>query len=138
MQWTELTVKTASEGIDLLCTELTEAGFDSFVVEDGEQFDDFLETSHDYWDYVDEELSEHMKTVSQVRLYLPEETAADQIAQLRAFLLEIPERYPSVDFGALTIALENVPDEDWENSWKQLTGFSDSMIRMVWMNVIIR
>ncbi len=119
MQWIELTVQTASEGIDLLCTELTEAGFDSFVVEDGAQFDDFLETSHDYWDYVDEALSERMKTVSQVRLYLPDETAPDQIGRLRVLLTEIPERYPTVDFGALTIALENVPDEDWENSWKK-------------------
>lgn len=29
-QWLEVTIRTASGGIDLLCAELTETGFDSF------------------------------------------------------------------------------------------------------------
>jgi len=119
MQWIELTVQTASGGIDLLCAELTEAGFDSFVVEDSNQFDDFLETSQDYWDYVDEDLSEKMKAISQVRLYLDNTEPEAQIERLRTLLSQLPESYPSVSFGPLTIALENVPDEDWENSWKK-------------------
>ena len=32
-QWLEVTIRTASGGIDLLCAELTEAGFDSFVID---------------------------------------------------------------------------------------------------------
>lgn len=119
MQWIELTVRTASGGIDLLCAELTERGFDSFVVDDCAQFDDFLETSKEYWDYVDEDLAEKMNGLSQVRLYLESDTAEQQIDMLRSFLQELPILYPDCDFGALTIALENVPDEDWENSWKQ-------------------
>ena len=119
MQWIELTVRTAPGGIDLLCAELTEAGFDSFLIDDCEQFDEFLETSQEYWDYVDEELTEKMQGLSQVRLYLENETAQEQLAVLRALLESLPAQYPDCDFGALTIALENVPDEDWENSWKK-------------------
>ena len=40
MQWIEVTVRTASAGIELLCAKLTDAGFDSFVVileSDGKQ-----------------------------------------------------------------------------------------------------
>ena len=119
MQWIELTVRTAPGGIDLLCAELTEAGFDSFLIDDCDQFDEFLETSQEYWDYVDEELTEKMQGLSQVRLYLEHETAQEQIVTLRALLDRLPAQYPDCDFGALTIALEKVPDEDWENSWKQ-------------------
>ena len=119
MQWIELTVRTAPNGIDLLCAELTEAGFDSLLIDDCDQFDEFLETSQDYWDYVDEELTEKMQGLSQVRLYLQDDTAQAQISEIRALLQELPSRYPECDFGALTIALDNVPDEDWENSWKQ-------------------
>ncbi|MBE6928145.1 MAG: 50S ribosomal protein L11 methyltransferase [Ruminococcaceae bacterium] len=119
MQWLELTIQTASGGIDLLCAELTDNGFDSFVVEDSCEFHDFLETSQEYWDYVDESLSDKMKSVSLVRLYLAEETAQQQLDELRALLRAIPERYCGIDFGALTIALENIADEDWENSWKK-------------------
>ncbi|MBR6826010.1 MAG: 50S ribosomal protein L11 methyltransferase [Oscillospiraceae bacterium] len=119
MEWLEITVRTASEGVELLCAELTEAGFDSFVVEDHEEFEEFLETSRDYWDYVDETLSEKMETISQVRLYLQEDTAREQLPALQELLRELPERYPGCRFGELTMALENVPAEDWENSWKQ-------------------
>ena len=38
MEWLEVTVRTASQGVEILCAELTEAGFDSFVVEDCEEF----------------------------------------------------------------------------------------------------
>ena len=42
-QWLEVTIRTASGGIDLLCAELTEAGFDSFVIDDSQQFRQFLD-----------------------------------------------------------------------------------------------
>jgi ribosomal protein L11 methyltransferase len=119
MEWLELTIRTASQGMEILCAELTEAGFDSFVVEDHQEFEEFLETSRDYWDYVDESLSEKMETISQVRLYLQEDVAEAQIPQLQQLLRELPQQYPTCNFGELTMALENVPPEDWENSWKQ-------------------
>lgn len=119
MEWTELTIRTASEGIELLCAELTEAGFESFMIDDSEEFRQFLDTSADYWDYVDEALAERMRELSQVRLYLPEASAPQETERLRLLLRSLPERYPNCDFGPLTIALDHVPDEDWENTWKQ-------------------
>lgn len=119
MNWIEVTVRTASEGIDLLCAELTEAGFDSLMVDDSAQFQDFLDSAADYWDYVDESLAERMRDLSQVRLYLEEPSAQERLAALRELLAGLPARYPACTFGPLTIALDNVPDEDWENSWKE-------------------
>lgn len=118
MQWIEATVRTAPEGIDLLCAELTEAGFDSFMVDDSAQFQAFLDASKDYWDYVDESLAEKMQELSQVRLYLEESSAQARLSVLRELLAVLPDRYPACKFGPLTVALDNVPDEDWENSWK--------------------
>lgn len=119
MQWIELTIRSASSGIELLCAALTEADFDSFVVDDCAQFGEFLENSQQYWDYVDEALNEKMKGLSQVRLYLQSDTAEARITELRTLLAQLPTLYPTCDFGPLTIALENIPDEDWENSWKK-------------------
>lgn len=118
MQWTELTIRTCSEGIELLCAELTEAGFDSFIMDDSAEFHDFLESAREYWDYVDEALAKKMEHLSQVRLYLQGDAAA-QVEALRALLQELPQKYPACDFGPLTIRLENVPEEDWANSWKK-------------------
>lgn len=117
MQWTELTIRTSSEGIELVCAELTEAGFDSFIIDDCAEFHEFLEASREYWDYVDEALAKKMEGLSQIRLYL-EGDAAPQLAALRALLRTLPEKYPACDLGPLTLRLENVPEEDWENSWK--------------------
>ena len=117
MQWTELTIRTSSEGIELVCAELTEAGFDSFIIDDCAEFHEFLETSREYWDYVDEALEQKMDGLSQIRLYLGSDAAA-QLERLRALLRTLPEKYPACDLGPLTLRLENVPDEDWETSWK--------------------
>lgn len=117
MDWIELTVRTVSGGIELLCAELTEAGFDSFVIDDQEEFQEFLDTAKDYWDYVDDTLRQKMLGVSQVRLYLPAREAEQKLRELRALLRALPARYPDCDFGPLTLSLETVPDEDWETSW---------------------
>lgn len=119
MQWVELTIRTASSGIDLLCAELTQAGFDSLLIDDCDQFDEFLETSQEYWDYVDDELTQKMQGLSQVRLYLESDNAEIRLGELRQLLKSLPPLYPACNFGPLTIALENIPDEDWENSWKR-------------------
>lgn len=57
MQWLELTIKTASSGIELVAERLTVLGYDSFVIDDQADFDDFLEHNKQYWDYVDEDLA---------------------------------------------------------------------------------
>ena len=43
MQWIEVTIKTAPGAIDLVCDRLTVLGFDSFIVDDQDQFHEFLE-----------------------------------------------------------------------------------------------
>lgn len=119
MHWLQVLIRTASDGIELLCTELTNAGFDSFVVEDDEEFHEFLNESKDYWDYVDDTLSAHMRGLSQVRLFLPAEDAPQRMKDLRSLLASLPQRYPECHFGSLTIALDALQEEDWENSWKK-------------------
>ena len=39
MQWLEVTIRTVSCGVELLCAELSEAGFDSLMIDDDEEFD---------------------------------------------------------------------------------------------------
>ena len=120
MQWIEVTVKTTSAAIELVAERLTVLGFDSFIIDDQEEFHEFLDQNRQYWDYVDEELERQMTGLSQIRLYLEDEPAAPEtVSQLRDQLSALRAQYPGVDFGTLEVALANVRDEDWENSWKQ-------------------
>ena len=93
MQWLELTIDTASDGIDLLETALTMNGFDSFVIDDEAEFHTFLETNRDYWDIVDEDLAKSLDGVSRIRLYLADQPdAPEEIARLRALVdMQDPE-----------------------------------------------
>lgn len=76
MQWIEVTIKTTSAAIDLVCDRLTVLGFDSFIIDDQQDFERFLEENHQYWDYVDEDLEQKMQGLSQIRLYLEDSAAA--------------------------------------------------------------
>ena len=120
MQWLELTIKTASEGMDLLSERLTVLGFDSFIIDDEADFDDFLENNRQYWDYVDEDLSQKMQGLSQIRLYIEDTPSAmETVSQLKDQLRLLKQQYPTTEFGTLSVDLSNLQDEDWENNWKQ-------------------
>ena len=119
MEWIEATVQTCPEGTELLCAALTEAGFDSFQTEDCAEFETFLQTSQEYWDYVDEALTQRMQGRSVVRLWLASETAQRELERLRGLLAALPARFPGAKLGALTLSLETVPDADWETDWQK-------------------
>ena len=93
MQWLELTIHTSSEAIDLVAAKLTMLGYDSFIIDDADDFHEFLETNRQYWDYVDEALEAKMQDLSQIRLYIEDNAAAmETIANLRQQLQKFFQR----------------------------------------------
>ena len=120
MEWLEVPIKTISPAIDLLGARLTAIGYDSFIIDDSEDFSEFLKDNTQYWDYVDEDLARKMQNVSQIRLYLPHDAQApEQIAQLKSELEVFRAQNPDTDLGSLEVSLQNLQEEDWEESWKQ-------------------
>ena len=120
MQWLELTIQTSSAGIELVAERLTVLGYDSFIMDDQREFQDFLEQNQQYWDYVDEELARQMEGISQIRLYLEDCAGAmEAVSDLKDQMRLLQSQYPGRDLGSLEIALANLQDEDWENNWKQ-------------------
>lgn len=119
MQWLEITVKTLSAGIDTVADALTANGFDSFIIDDQEDFQQFLEENRQYWDYVDEELAAKMQDLSQIRLYLEDgSSAVSDIDRLRALMQTLKDKHGET-VGTLELSINGVQDEDWENNWKQ-------------------
>lgn len=107
MQWIEVSVPAESGEIDDLCEQLAALGAGGMVVEDERDFQNFLETNHQYWDYVDEALENQFKGVSRVKFYLADDEDG------RALLGSIR----SALGRELTTA--SVQDSDWENNWRQ-------------------
>ena len=72
MRWIEVTVNCDRDP-DLVCADLAELGVGGMIVEDEQDFENFLENNHAYWDYVDEELEAKFKGVSRVKFYLSDD-----------------------------------------------------------------
>ena len=106
MRWIEVCVDTPGGEIDARCEELAALGAGGFVIENEDDFREFLENNRQYWDYVDRELEESYSGVSRVKTYLADD------ADGRAILAAIRERYPS-------LGVSYVEDSDWENNWRE-------------------
>lgn len=106
MKYTEVTIKTEENGIDELCRKLEELGCTGFIIENESDFLSFLEDNRQYWDYVDEELTDSYKGVSRVKYYAECSKEGEKIlGKITALGYETE--------------LRSVDDSDWENNWRQ-------------------
>lgn len=106
MRWIEICLDTPADLIDARCDELAALGAEGFVIENEQDFQDFLENNHQYWDYVDEELENRFAGVSRIKFY-----AADD-EQGQALLKKVRALYASVKTSFMA-------DSDWENNWRE-------------------
>ena len=106
MRYWECILDTPSEEIDGRCDELAGLGVGGFVVENEEDFREFLKNNHQYWDYVDQELENQFAGVSRLKFYLVDDTDGLSVLQ------QVRARYPGVTVSA-------VEDSDWENNWRE-------------------
>ena len=107
MAWLEITVGTAQMGVEEVAAALTAGGFADLVIEDQDQFEDFLEENRACWDYIDEELQEKLQGLSQIKLYL-EDTDTDGMAKLTALTEKL----------GLPLTVTEMAETNWEESWK--------------------
>ncbi len=105
MRYLEVCVNTPAELIDQRCEEMAVFGAEGFVIENEEDFRDFLRHNHMYWDYVDEELESRFRGISRIKCYLhDDESGRDVLSRIRAAYGEVQTAF--------------VDDSDWENNWR--------------------
>ena len=107
MAWLEITINTAHSGVDDIAATLTANGFSDLLIEDQDQFEDFLEQNRAYWDYIDEQLQQQLQGLSRIKLYL-EDTDTDALARLTALTESL----------SLPMSVATMADVNWEESWK--------------------
>ena len=73
LKWLEVSVNAAPEELEDVSAKLIAAGVTGLVVEDEQEFQQFLEQNRQYWDYVDEELLERMRGVCRVKFYVTDD-----------------------------------------------------------------
>jgi len=117
MPWLEITIHTASSGIEDVAASLTAGGFEDLVLEDQAEFESFLDQNRAYWDYIDESLQSQLQGLSQIKLYL-ENTDTAGLAKLERVLDNLRSRNSAGSFGSLDMSVSQMAETDWEESWK--------------------
>ena len=107
MAWLEITIDTKSDRIGSVVTRLTARGFSDLVIEDQEEFEEFLEGNRDYWDYIDEDFQQRLQGLSRVKVYL-EDTDTAGLSRLEGAVNEL----------GLKMNVAALPETNWEESWK--------------------
>ena len=120
MNWKEVNIYTATEGIDILCASLMDIGIKGFAVKDAEDFKEFLENKDGKWDYVEDDLMNLTECETCVTVYIPDNAqGGEMLVSLRSMLKSMKENDSENIFGRLEPEIENVREEDWANNWKQ-------------------
>ena len=107
IKWLEVAVNTTPDQLDQVCAKLAAAGMDSLVIEDEQDFLNFLEQNRQYWDYVDQELLDRMKGVTRVKFYVTDDE--DGQAQLKRYTQGLDCEYTATP----------LTDNDWAYSWQK-------------------
>jgi len=108
MQWLEITINTQTDKIDKLCDILGDAGVEGIIIDDENEYSEFLENNRQYWDYIDEDLQKSIKGVCRIKFYLEDSPEGEnELKRLQQIVTD--EEF----------IVGHVRDEDWENNWRE-------------------
>jgi len=120
MEWTEVNIYTTTEGIELVCSKLTDIGVKGFAIQDSEDFKEFLENKNGQWDYIDDDLMGLTNCETRITVYIPSnEQGAEMLVSIKSMLAEMRSNDNEKIYGRLEAELTSIREEDWANNWKQ-------------------
>lgn len=121
MNWTEVKIYTTTAGIDPLTGSMLDLGLQGFMIEDAQDFDEFLHDTTPHWDYVDQAVMEKMKDCETcVTIYVADNPQGmEELMQVRQILARLKAQDPDGKYGRLELEMKGVDEEDWSNAWKK-------------------
>ncbi len=120
MNWIEITIITTSAGIESVCGNLYQLGITGLQIEDEQDFKDFLENNHQFWDYVDDDLIKEKEKQTCIKAYVSDNASGNEMLLSIKQAMETLKKYDTNgEYGELSISLGNLSEEDWANNWKK-------------------
>ena len=121
MNWTEVKIYTTTAGIDPLTGSMLDLGLQGFMIEDAQDFDEFLHDTTPHWDYVDQAVMEKMKDCETcVTIYVADNPQGmEELMQVRQILARLKAQDLDGKYGRLELEMKDVDEEDWSNAWKK-------------------
>ena len=120
MNWTEVSIYTTTNGLEIINGALMKLNINDAVIEDANVFDEFLNDKTQNWDYFDEDLTKMKDIESCIKVYLADNNQGRELLRkIYRFVEELKEDSMNIDLGSLRMEIKVLNDEDWANNWKQ-------------------
>lgn len=120
MNWTQVRLFTATQAVEIVSGYLVSHGLRGLMIEDAEDFSDFLEDTTIHWDYIDDDLMKMKECETAVVFYIPDNIQGMEMFQaIRSGLDALRRQNLSTDLGRLEFESELVNEEDWSTAWKK-------------------
>lgn len=121
MEWIEVFVETSQEGIEIVSGFLYQHGLTGLMIEDENDFKEFLENTNRQWDYIEDELVENRKNCATGITFFVRDNlnGTQQLADIKNGLLSLKQLEKEFDLGSLSLTVKNIKEEDWANNWKK-------------------
>jgi ribosomal protein L11 methyltransferase len=119
LDWVEVTVKTTTEGADIVAQAFYEIGVNGVAIDDPDAVRQAQKEDRT-WDYIDDSILADMAEDVLVKAYISNDSAFyDKLQFIKERVNRLRGQDFGLDMGPLEIVLANVREEDWANNWKK-------------------
>ena len=119
MNWAEVSIETTTEGIEIVNGFLMAHGVNCVMIEDANDFQNFLQDTTIHWDYVEDELMQLAEAPTRIKFYLPDNPQGYETLNLVKRDLPFLQQEQEVDLGPLIVTVSYKAEEDWETAWQK-------------------
>jgi len=129
INWIKLDILTTPEGIEPLCSALSDLGYDSVSIIDSSDLDRLMEGKYGAWDYIDPELMKLNEAETSVTFYIPDDSGhsvksddydkQSGISNIHEVLIQLKQSDINNTYGKLELKISSICDESWDDSWKK-------------------
>lgn len=118
MNWLEVTIYTSKQGLEVLTGILMQMGVTGFVIEDPDDFTEFLTHRGETWDYMEESVEQLKDVETNIKFYLAENVQGQEMfIEIKNTIARLKNE--KMDYGSLRIETGDINEEDWANNWKK-------------------
>lgn len=119
MNWIRITVRTTTEGSDIISEILSQVSSGGVIIEDKQDVKNYNRPKEE-WDYIDEELLENYEDEVLVRGFISEDDNVDEALDfVKKSVEQAFNNNPQFPWGSLSIVNEIIKDENWGETWKK-------------------
>lgn len=119
--WIEIFIETTKEGFEPVSGIIYQCGITGVMIEDADDFEEFLENPARDWDYIEDELVEQKHNAKNgITFFVRDNMNGKETFELvKEMLKNAKENEKGIDFGSLDITVKNIKEDDWANNWKK-------------------